>query len=291
MAARRWWAFAVAAALCAWAPQAAAYCRITTCNPDDEDAKCKVVDMCSRTGAPISWAVSPIPYRFHGRPPAKMDAEEARGSIRLAFERWTHAVCPSGERTSLRFRELAEIPAATARGQQPFGIYFRDDRWPHSKATDTLALTTHKMGPSDGVIRYADIEVNTGGHKFSTRDDAGPPAVGPRDLEGVITHEIGHYIGLGHSPDAESIMVPEYCASKEVRCAKTRAFSRDLGADDVAAVCALYPPESAPLNDVAPVPKCSLDPAPSHAPFGFGVLAAVCAAALVRRRRRGTFDP
>jgi len=275
------WIVAAGAALgvATAADDAAAFCRTTTCSPKSD--ACRIVDGCARSGAPLSWPVMPIPYRFHGRAPERLDRDEARGAIRLAFARWTEVVCPGGRRTSLRFKEMAEIPAATPRGKEPFGIYFRDDGWPHDDSDETLALTTHYFGHSDGLIRYSDIEINSGEKEFTLRDTEKGT-----DLESVMTHEVGHYIGLAHSPEPRSIMAPSYCESN-ARCDETKELARDLGADDVAAVCALYPPGGTWKATEAAPPACTVTRAPgegSGEPLAVvGLLGVVLAAGRLRR--------
>jgi hypothetical protein len=241
-----------------------------------------VVDDCPRSGAPISWPSLPIPYRFHGRAPERLDRDEARGSIRLAFARWTEVVCPNGRRTSLRFREDPEMPAAQARGKEPFGIYFRDDGWPHDDVNETLALTTQLFHDRSGEVQYSDIEINSGQHEFALRDkDKGT------DLEAVITHEVGHYIGLAHSPERESIMAPQYCQD-EMRCSRTKELARDLGEDDIAAVCALYPPDGATASASSDPKGCAITSSPASHSGGaaFAVLALGAVAILSARSRR-----
>jgi hypothetical protein len=267
-------------ALGAVTARADAYCRTTTCNAKTET--CRVVDGCLRSGTPIVWPSLPIPYRFHGRAPERLDRDEARGAIRLAFARWTEVVCPDGRRTSLRFREGPEMPATQARGKEPFGIYFRDDGWPHDDVNETLALTTQFFRDRSGEVQYSDIEVNSGEHQFALRDtDEGT------DLEAVITHEVGHYIGLAHSPERDSIMAPQYCQN-EKRCSTTKELARDLGEDDIAAVCALYPPEGT-WNSSEPAAKgCTVTRAPDGAPGGacFAIIALGAVALLTARARR-----
>lgn len=286
----RWLASAAAAIVVATvAGQAKAFCRTTTCNVKTET--CRVVDGCTRSGAPAAWATLPIPYRFHAQGPERLDRDEARGAIRLAFERWTEAVCPNGRRTSLRFAEGPEIPANEPRGKEPFGIYFRDDGWPHDDVNETLALTTQYFNDRSGEIWYSDIEINSLQHQFVTRDDQRGT-----DLEAVITHEVGHYIGLAHSPDPASIMTPQYCQSGG-RCRSTKALARDLSEDDVDAVCALYPPDgaggNAGLEDDAK--RCALARTPSDGGSAPLTVVALCGVAFalagLRRARRARVLP
>jgi hypothetical protein len=231
------------------APDAAAFCRTTTCDshtqtcPSDEQG-------CPTEGAPIYVDKLPIAYRFSSRGSSHLLRDEARAAIRSAFYRWSDVICEDGERTSLRFVELEDLPddkplGQGSRGAESFGIYFRDNGWPYD-GTETLAQTNHDFGVSSGRIRYTDIEINSGEKHFSL-DDASPGI----DLQAVITHEVGHYIGLAHSQDPESIMVGGYCESEDERCQKGKVAARRLGRDDIAAVCELYPPGGLPPGNKA----------------------------------------
>jgi hypothetical protein len=150
------------------------------------------------------------------------------------------AACGS-KRTSLRFEEGDDIPGRQPLGAEddakPFGIYFRDEAWPYGEGNELLARTHQNFGPRSGWIDSSTIEVNTFGSVFRL-SDADPPAI---DLQAVLTHEVGHYIGLAHSSVEGSIMAPHYCQSAE-RCGPSTDRARALADDDMDAVCALYPP-------------------------------------------------
>ncbi len=223
----------------------------------------------------------PIVYRFHAGGTSKLDFSAARSAIRRAFDEWSNVECEGG-RTSLRFQEGPDIkkdkPLGAEEGPEKFGIYFRDDEWPHDNAEESLALTNHSYGKISGTIDYADIEINTASTVFALTDvDEGI------DLQAVVTHEVGHYIGLAHSNDPDSIMVAAYCQSSD-RCGESIDRARQLSADDRAAVCALYPPPKEKSQEEPIEQGCSQSrtSSPSDVAAAFGAI--VLGAALVRRR-------
>jgi hypothetical protein len=72
-----------------------------------------------------------------------------------------------------------------------------------------------------------------------------------------------------------------------VRCAESKELARDLGADDVAAVCALYPPAGPASSDDAPAASCALGRSTSPSDDASIHLAAIAVAfcSLACRRR------
>lgn len=273
---------------------AAAYCQLLTCQKD-----CKIDRAgCPTGGEPLYWPKMPLVFRFHSRGSRLLVREEARAAIRAAFHRWSDVVCKDGRRTSLRFREDEDVDGdkpldlTNDRAPEPFGIYFRDFGWPHRDGDATLALTTHLFGKSTGRIEYSDMEINTGAKRFSTDEQ-----LDGTDLQAVITHEVGHYIGLAHSRADQSIMADRYCDAGDDRCEKGKFAARRLAPDDVQAVCDLYPPGGDGITpaekDGAESDKGSLSPscaaAPTMAPHRALALSLpgglVIVVALVRRRR------
>ena len=267
---------------------ATAFCRKTTCKPEETDCATDARG-CVTSGNPLVWKKLPLSFRFSSVRPGPLLREEARAAIRAAFYRWSDALCgPDQRRTSLRFVEGEEIPGekphtAGAQASEPYGIFFRERGWPYEgKADSTLAQTNTFFGKESGTILYADIEINTGTMRFSTKEE--PTGI---DLQAVITHEVGHYIGLDHSREPDSIMTVSYCEG-ETRCQKGKIAARTLADDDLAAVCAIYPPDLDLGADPAPArADCSSGRRPSipSTPIA-GVGAALVIAATWRRRRR-----
>jgi hypothetical protein len=76
------------------------------------------------------------------------------------------------------------------------------------------STTTSIGGLSDGVLGVFQSDATTGvgeitlvqGWNLYTGTDAGAVGAGQYDFESIVTHELGHALGLGHSPDASSVM-------------------------------------------------------------------------------------
>ena len=107
---------------------------------------------------------------------------------------------------------------------------FRDDSWPYANAIDTLALTTLIFNADNGEIYDADVEVNTAQSPMSV-GHIGPDDV---DFRSVITHEIGHFLGLSHSKIRGATMAPSYSPGQTAMAS--------IEQDDIDGVCAVLPP-------------------------------------------------
>ncbi len=273
--------------------EAAAFCRTTTCDPNLET--CQRDDAgCVREGTPLTWTKLPVVYRFSAQGSPKLgDDDGARQAIRAAFQRWSEATCVRAgrtARTSLRFEEGPELASdkpsgPKARGSEPFGIYFRDQSWQHDDTNETIALTNVDFGAVYGDIQYVDMEINTHQYSFGLTDDDKTGV----DLQAVIVHEVGHYIGLAHSNTGDSIMAPRYCQSAD-RCNGDKEAARELSDDDVDAVCALYPPSGIAGVDYAPPNGggCAVGSSGSEPGGAAAALALTACAALAFARRRRT---
>ncbi len=274
----------VALVLTALPSTASAYCQTLTCAGECERDR----DACPVGGHPVHWTKLPIVYRFHSRGSRLLVREEARAAIRASFHRWSDVVCPDGRRTSLRFREEEDTDVEKGlepndRPSQPFGIYFRDFGWPHKKRDATLALTTLDFSKKDGTVLYGDIEINSGAKRFAVTEDGDGI-----DLQAVMTHEVGHYIGLAHSTARGSIMAESHCEIGDGRCEKGKFAARRLADDDIEAVCDLYPPGAQNPPENAPPVSCSTAPE-REAALSIGtsaVLVVISLAAALRRRLR-----
>jgi hypothetical protein len=147
----------------------------------------------------------------------------------------------------------ANDPCFESDNQDCDSIY---DCWPY--ADEAIALTTTTYDSQTGQMFDADIELNEVDFTFSVLDPPTPPCLSPpapqdgcisTDLQNTVTHEAGHFLGLGHSYDPEATM---YASAGTGETKK-----RDLDSDDIQAICDIYPTGKPTLLCNEPTPAKS----------------------------------
>lgn len=109
-------------------------------------------------------------------------------------------------------------------------IVWREDSWPEELSDSILAQTTLVYDSRTGELFDADIDINGVHHFWTDTDEAGRVDT---DVQNTITHELGHLLGLAHTPDPEATM---FGTTTPGDLAK-----RSLAADDIAGLCFIYP--------------------------------------------------
>lgn len=241
-------ALALVLGLAAVSSSAEAYCRSTTCRSGATaaDEACQSLEggvMCDSGAAfvlPLWWGTGCVGYSLDAAASARVDYADALAAAQGAFAAWTDHAC-GGRPVDIDARDLAATTGGAVEyrlsGPNTNTIVFRDDAWPHAGASGArsgeLALTTVTFAAATGQILDADIEINTAEYDIRL-GEAAAPGEGAYDLQAVLTHEAGHFLGLGHSADREALMFPRTGTADVAR--------RALGADDGQALCAAYPP-------------------------------------------------
>lgn len=234
----------------------------------------------------------------------RIDEASFRSVLARSIATWTTVDCGSGT-TGLEVTLLAEGNACTTAshyrgGRNVHTIVFVADGWARERLHDprALAVTYVWHDPASGEILDADIELNEDTRDFHVCAaplcaDVVPLDSAVADLENTLTHELGHYFGLAHTPD-------DPAATMHAEAGFGETSKRDLAADDATGICAVYPAGSLPAAcDPTPAGGLGLDCAPPQgcgcrttggrnggrgATLVLGVLAT--ALAVVRRRRR-----
>ena len=199
----RWWG--VAAAVAAAAGLVGAHVRLR--NPSN--------------GALLRWnAPSAVSIVVSSSGSDDIADESETAAVRLAVREWNRA-----EGSALRLVEDAS-PAARARTDWESDdlhlVWFDEDNsseW-FTGSSGTVAITPVWFN-SSGVIVDADVLYNGRDWRFTTSRESGR-----FDVQDVATHELGHLLGLDHSPHDGATMYPYVDPAV--------LLHRSLAADDVA---------------------------------------------------------
>jgi matrixin len=232
---------AAAATILAVPANARAYCRTTTVPiPAGYDP---TASGCITEGTPLAWPSMPVTYELQEQASTQIPLAEAIPILDRSFAKWAQASCGGGDAsrspsvsfadrgpTDAGFTPCEAGPCGYTPEDAPHVVIFRDAAWPYNDPANTLALTTVTFGVDTGHIYAADMEINSHEHTIST---SVPPPSGAFSLEAIVTHEAGHFVGIAHSAIDTAVMFAHY-----------QPDAIALTADDVAAVCAIYPPSN-----------------------------------------------
>lgn len=318
MSSRGLWLLSIATLFVTVMPtnRAHAYCRMTT------KGGAQIAGApCLELGEPLAWTNACLSYAIDQRASASMSYAEVEAAVDLAFETWENADCGDGP-PNVIFKPLD--PSTCKRAEYNCSgnvntIAFLDP-WEDTCAgsddpgydRNAFAVTIVWHNTTTGEILDADMMIND---TQSSRFNAGGPYMNcPEtgcegdfaDLGSIVTHEIGHFIGIGHSDVEDATMFPS--------AERDSVTKRTLAQDDIDAVCDIYPPGSLTQSCNA-APKgglalncevdadgraiacsdgacttsagngCSASGSPSDAPWG-PVLAALLGLTVWQRRRR-----
>ena len=223
---------------------ASAYCRSNTCDPKKDPDKCAPDrNGCTGPGHPLVWASSCVTFsvqedgsRKHGVS-EQLFAEE----VNDAFQRWLSVDCGDGTRPSLSVENIGPVECDEVEYNQRDGnaniFMFRDEEWPYAGGEDALGLSTIRFDPNTGFIYDVDVEINGTDTPISVGDPVGR---GEADLASILTHEVGHFLGLSHSRERNATMLPGYSPGDD--------SLRSLELDDEVGICDALNPDRRPTN-------------------------------------------
>ncbi len=204
-----------------------AFCRTTTCKcrtdkplPDapnglprstcgERDGDCPRDEHgCVTRGTPVAWTGGCIGYSPNLIGTAQLRDEDWTEAFRRAFHAWHLVDCGGGAHPSIELFALRSTACGETNynkaGPNVNSIYFTDHGWAGAQTTMNLdgVLARAKINflPS-GEIVDADIAINSARKEFTVTD--GDVRA---DLVSILTHEVGHFLGIAHSDLPDAVM-------------------------------------------------------------------------------------
>ena len=181
--------------------------------------------MTTANGKKLHWvsAEMPVPFYIESGPSEVQDGSDV-DAIVDSFREWERPRC-----SYLQFEQVADIgnTGGQACGGPRNTVAWVEDDWPPELGRTVVAITMTCFEPGGGILG-ARILSNGQDHEWAT--DGRSSAI---DVQNVTTHEIGHFVGIGHSDVPGTTMWPT--------TSRGDTSQRELHRDDVEAVCFLYP--------------------------------------------------
>jgi predicted Zn-dependent protease len=174
------------------------------------------------------WASFPVAWRLHPTQGARITGSRTQAVVAEAsFDAW------EGVSTAVvDFTRGADTDVSTSYGNDGINMVktnLTSQQYANAGGTGALAITVTTTAALTGQILDADIIFDPDAN-FSTSTTT--PA-GVHDFEAVLTHEVGHLLGLDHSAILSATMFP--------RLSEGSAAARVLSADDIAGISSIYP--------------------------------------------------
>ena len=250
-------AVAAAASILLACAGAQAFCRTTTVrSPPTFDG----MDSCWSEGKPLYHASACLPYRLLAKESAIIPNAVLSEKLGRAFGVWTapNPTCTPGI-SAIELAPTADTVIVGYRmGERDRNLIGVPPTWPHSDATESLSLATLIFNPDSGEVYGEDLEVN-GDVRWSFTESPPPDGF---DLQAVLTHEVGHMLGIAQSSAVDATMLARYEPGS--------IDQRTLHADDQAAICAVYPNRGQRLAGAGLIPSTACRLAPGDPDRGCG---------------------
>jgi hypothetical protein len=213
-----------------------AYCQLTT--DSNEPGEC--VD----TGRPLYWTCSNITYSVCPRDVGTPPFTEITTVIEDSFQTWADVECSEGPIGFEFIRKnnpkecddhwkFKEDPNLDFSPNENLIIFVPDwnDYYPREPKAFALTSVWHKV--KTGIIQGFDMELNEDIGTFGICNRAKMRSCDDIvDIQNVVTHEIGHIVGLGHSSVESAVMF------KNSQTGDTS--KREPKKDDIKGLCSVY---------------------------------------------------
>jgi hypothetical protein len=223
---------------------AAAWCRLSTDMPPAGQT-------CATSGIGLAWQRQCLSFTMMNRARTSPPLEDVRNTGDASFQTWEQVMC-GAQPVGLQIAQtqqlgMCDAPEFNTRAPNANTIIFIEDWAARELPADAFGLTLVWHNPDTGEIYDADMQINETIGPITLCSGVCP--LGAVDLQNVMTHEAGHFLGLGHSAVRSATM--------SARATIGETSKRTLDDDDVAGLCAIY-------GDFSPASCSSADFTPNH---------------------------
>jgi len=213
-----------------WLP-AAAYIRISSSSTDPTPVRW---DLAEATLALPNVAGGEVIYQINSTGTPDVPGTTEMDAVDASFRHWEGI-----PRSKAAFSRGADTTITVANNDNVNVIYWAEGtkttvlgskNYPVTGFVALTVVVNDTAGATTGLMRNADIVLN--GNQFNWTTD---PAADPNsfDVEEIVTHEVGHVVGLEHSGVVGSTMY--------ARTSPGQVRQRSLEADDIAGASSIYP--------------------------------------------------
>ncbi|MSP90761.1 MAG: matrixin family metalloprotease [Myxococcales bacterium] len=194
------------------------------------------------TGKVLRFARMPVQVYLKAEAPPGLTLAQVEGALRAAIASW-NAV--GGAKVQLEYGGLVlEDPR--------FDVYVAFDA-KYDLAKGDVTGRTDRSADAGGVVHRTEIRLNALHFKWTTAASPAPGQTPWADLQGVLTHQLGHALGLGHSRTRTATM---YFYG-------TQSWLRSLEPDDTRAARLAWPGATKPAEG-SQCDACSTDADCAH---------------------------
>jgi MYXO-CTERM domain-containing protein len=166
-------------------------------------------------------ARQPVPYRIHRGGSDDLPMADVTATIHAAFATWQDVPC-----ASLTFVDAGPTDLGVAVDGEN-AILFIEDGWIYGEEAAGITSLTILEG-----VQSADVAMNGQHFRWALGPSGALAAGGTFDLQAVLTHELGHFSGLGHTQSAHDTMFYTWTPW---------AGQRSPSLDDKLGLCSIYP--------------------------------------------------
>ncbi len=240
-----------------WAPSesARAWCQMTSSNRTGRPGDPCILANPPET-FPLAWRRRCTSLSLSSMGSHDLSPNQVRGIFEASISAWENVLC-DGAPTGLSAFVSSDINACTnanhfTNDRNVHAIIFVPSGWSTERMHDprAYAVTLVWHDRRSGEIWDVDMEINEQRGPYTVCPPSGC-SPGVVDLQNVVTHEMGHYFGLAHTPD-------DRLATMWGSAEPNETFKRDLQPDDIEGICAVYAPGTLP-EACDPTPRGGLN--------------------------------